>query len=209
MIMDTLICKTCNTEKPISEYYQENRGFIRKSCKSCEKAKSAAYKSANREKVRAGFRDYNRRNAEKRRNYQIEYLAKQKDYVAQRAKDYWSKPENRTRKATNKRVKYQTNIQFKILDNCRSRIFKAIKHNRKTKSTLELIGCSLEQLKSHLENQFQSGMNWDNHGEWHIDHIKPCASFDLSIPDEQKKCFHYTNLQPLWAIDNILKRDNY
>ena len=62
-------------------------------------------------------------------------------------------------------------------------------------------------LKLHLENQFVDGMNWNNYGKngWHIDHIKPCASFDLTDPKQQKICFHYTNLQPLWAIDNLIK----
>ena len=70
-----------------------------------------------------------------------------------------------------------------------------------------LIGCSLEELKKHLESQFKPGMSWKNRGRngWHIDHIKPCASFDLSKSEEQHKCFHYSNLQPLWAKENLRK----
>ena len=70
-----------------------------------------------------------------------------------------------------------------------------------------IIGCTLEQLKKHLENQFTAGMTWKNYGRngWHIDHIKPCTSFDLTDPKQQRKCFHYSNLQPLWAAENISK----
>lgn len=70
---------------------------------------------------------------------------------------------------------------------------------------LELLGCSVEALKSHLEKLFTSGMSWTNYGKWHIDHKRPCDSFDLSDPLQQKVCFHYTNLQPLWAFDNLSK----
>lgn len=72
---------------------------------------------------------------------------------------------------------------------------------------MEFIGCSMTQLKSHLSSQFKDGMSWDNYGRkgWHIDHIIPCYSFDLIDPNEQKKCFHYTNLQPLWWLDNCRK----
>lgn len=70
-----------------------------------------------------------------------------------------------------------------------------------------LIGCSISELKGYLENLFSDGMSWDNRGMygWHIDHVKPCASFDLTNEEEVKKCFHYTNLQPLWARDNFVK----
>jgi hypothetical protein len=60
-------------------------------------------------------------------------------------------------------------------------------------------------LKGYLAGKFKDGMTWENHGEWHIDHIKPCASFNLLDEGEQKKCFHYTNLQPLWASENLSK----
>lgn len=65
-----------------------------------------------------------------------------------------------------------------------------------------------KQLKKHLEIKFTKGMSWENYGKWHVDHIKPCAKFDLTKESEQRKCFHYTNLQPLWAIDNFKKGAN-
>jgi len=91
----------------------------------------------------------------------------------------------------------------------RSRLTDALKNNIKSKRTLELLGCSIEEFKSHIELQFKEGMTWDNHGHytWHIDHIRPCASFDLTDPKQQKMCFHYTNMQPLWWIDNLKKGD--
>lgn len=89
----------------------------------------------------------------------------------------------------------------------KSRLGNAIKRKNatKSKSTLELPGCELSFLKGYLESKFEAGMNWENHGEWHIDHIKPCNSFNLVDIEEQKKCFHYTNLQPLWKLDNLSK----
>ena len=71
------------------------------------------------------------------------------------------------------------------------------------------VGCTSEKLRKHLEEQFENGMTWENIGKWHIDHIKPCAKFDLNLEEEKHKCFHYTNLQPLWAVDNLKKSDTY
>jgi len=99
-------------------------------------------------------------------------------------------------------------IKFRILCYLRSRIGSALKRNSKITSTVELLSCSVDKLKKHLESQFKSGMTWNNYGKWHIDHIRPCASFDLSKAEEQKKCFNYKNLQPLWAKDNLEKSDN-
>ena len=85
---------------------------------------------------------------------------------------------------------------------------KAIKHN-KTISSIKLVGCNTEQLKGYIEGKFKSGMTWLNHGYgrgcWHLDHIMPCSVFDLIKEEEQYKCFHYTNLQPLWAEENFAK----
>ena len=72
---------------------------------------------------------------------------------------------------------------------------------------MTLLGCTIEEMRTFLEAEFEEGMTWENHGEWHVDHIRPCASFNLEYPEEQKKCFHWTNLQPLWAADNLAKGD--
>lgn len=97
---------------------------------------------------------------------------------------------------------------------CRTRIYNAIKRSnagastRKAKRTTQLIGCSMEYLREYLESKFQRGMTWENHGSgWHIDHIVPCAAFDFTQPDQILQCFHYTNLQPLWAHENLSKSD--
>lgn len=108
-----------------------------------------------------------------------------------------------------------SNEHFKRL--LRARIYNAIKRQSqwsgragaKAMSTFELIGCDINSLRVHIESRFTDGMTWDNQGCWHIDHIRPCASFDLSVPEQQRLCFHYTNLQPLWARDNLAKSDSY
>ena len=104
-----------------------------------------------------------------------------------------------------------TDAEFKLLKTLRSRLGCAIKrqNSNKNNTTIELLGCSVSFLKGFLEAKFKEGMTWENHGEWHIDHIKPCASFYLLDEEEQKKCFHYTNLQPLWASENLSKGCKY
>lgn len=78
---------------------------------------------------------------------------------------------------------------------------------RKTERFNELIGCTPTELVQHIESLFQPGMSWANQGEWHVDHRLPCRSFDLSVKEERLRCFHYTNLQPLWGKDNLSKSD--
>ena len=72
-----------------------------------------------------------------------------------------------------------------------------------------MLGCTIEEFRDHLESQLTEGMSWDNRNEWHIDHIIPCAAFDLEDAEQQKVCFNYRNLQPLWAADNLKKSDSY
>jgi hypothetical protein len=92
----------------------------------------------------------------------------------------------------------------------RTRIPKALKRNQKAGSTLILLGCSISELRVHLEKQFRRGMTWKNYGPvWHIDHIRPCASFDLTVPEQQRECFNFSNLQPLFAVENIRKGDKF
>lgn len=100
------------------------------------------------------------------------------------------------------RIKKQK-LQRRLSNNLRSRIRHSV--ISKNQKSLDLTGCSIEQLMAHLESKFSDGMTWENYGEWHIDHIKPCAKFDLTLESEQEKCFHFSNLQPLWAEENFKK----
>jgi hypothetical protein len=102
-------------------------------------------------------------------------------------------------------------LNYHLRHNLSTRIADAVKQQnfKKTNCFIKLLGCNYSILKQHLEKQFKPGMSWSNYGNknqgWHVDHIKPCASFDLIKEEEQRKCFHYTNLQPLWAKDNLKK----
>lgn len=123
-------------------------------------------------------------------------------------KKSWVKINQERRKIYNRNYYHEVqskDINFKISHNVRTRITKVLHGINKSESTQKLLGCSIEDFKLHLESQFKPGMSWDNYGDWHIDHIRPCSGFDLSKKSEQQKCFHYKNLQPLWAVDNLEK----
>lgn len=100
----------------------------------------------------------------------------------------------------------------RLLQNQRSRIRGILHHNhlKKNQRTLKYLGCTADELKKHLEQQFTEGMTWDNHQQfgWHVDHIQPLSKFDYTDPEQVKIAFWYTNLQPLWWYDNLKKRDN-
>ena len=102
---------------------------------------------------------------------------------------------------------YRNDPQYKAAHICRCRVRQMIRVHGGVKSsaTFDLVGCTVQELMAHLEKGFAYGMTWENMGEWHIDHIVPCASFDLTDPEQQKACFHWSNLQPLWAEENIRK----
>jgi hypothetical protein len=104
--------------------------------------------------------------------------------------------------------KYHNDINYRILKIMRVRLHEVLYYKiKKYDKTIKLLGCSVNEFKEHIEKQFKPGMSWDNYGlyTWHIDHIIPCSSFDLTKEEEQRKCFHYTNLQPLWANENLKK----
>jgi len=105
------------------------------------------------------------------------------------------------------RRRLETDILFRLSCSLRSRLVHAIKNNQKSGSAVRDLGCSIEELKSYLESKFQPGMTWENYGlyGWHIDHIQPLSKFDLGNPEQFKVACHYTNLQPLWAEENLKK----
>jgi len=107
--------------------------------------------------------------------------------------------------------KRRTDVNYRLSVNLRSRVNKALKGNYKSGSAVKDLGCTIPELKRHLESKFQEGMTWDNWSfiGWHIDHIKPLSSFDLTDRKQLLEACHYTNLQPLWANDNLSKGDKY
>lgn len=108
-----------------------------------------------------------------------------------------------------KRSSYANNLDYRLTHVLRARLRHALRGVAKASSAKRLVGCTISELRAHLEQQFKDGMTWENYGDWHIDHIKPCAAFNLTDPKQQRECFHYTNLQPLWAVDNFRKGASY
>jgi hypothetical protein len=118
----------------------------------------------------------------------------------------WHK-KNRDRINELKRYKRENDIDFKLKCNLRKRLSFLLRNSfsNKSEQTMVYLGCSIDFFKNYLSNNFIDGMSFENYGEWHLDHIVPCYYFDLNIEEDRKKCFHYTNFQPLWAVDNLKK----
>jgi len=165
------------------------------------------YYLKNRERILAKAIQYQQNHKEERKKYRRNYYKIHKIELGKKFKNYRKTHRKQHNLYCLKRRKLD--INFKILISLRNRIGIALKRNYKMGHTSELIGCTINFLKKYLQKQFKLGMNWKNYGKWHIDHIKPCSSFDLSKKSEQKKCFHYTNLQPLWAEENLIKHNKY
>lgn len=210
--------KNKEKEKIYNKNYREKQKAKKGECSL--KSKISTFDRKKYEK------QYQIENAQKLKEYQREYRiinkeklkkSKREDYLKnkKRYQDYHKiyRKEKKEQLKINKReyVKNRRNedILFKIIGNLRSRLRDVMKYKntKKCKKTLELTGCTLEFLCNYLELKFTEGMSWNNYGKfgWHIDHIIPCSSFDMTDPEEQKKCFHYTNLQPLWWMDNLKK----
>lgn len=179
------------------EYYRKNKENLSQKSKEryllqkdLIREKVRKYEEQNRDKVLLNKRNYAKKNKEKIAAYRANNRDKINSYV---------------------RNKMKTNQNFKLATLLRNRIRTALKNNYKCSSSIDLLGCSVEELRAYLQSKFLPGMTWKNHTTdgWHIDHIIPCVAFDLTKEEEQRKCFHYTNLQPLWAIDNFRKNGSY
>lgn len=183
--------------KKRKEDYAENREEI------CRNRRIEREK--NKDKVNATKRAYNRKNNERVKKQKRASYQRHKNSINSKRKTAKYK-ENRN---SRRRKRYASDPAYKMETILRSRLKEVLKQQgvRKTKSTQNLLGCTFKDFKEYLESLFTEGMTWENHGfyGWHVDHIIPCASFNLSDIEQQKICFHYTNLQPLWADDNWKK----
>jgi hypothetical protein len=211
------ICNKCNIEKPLSEFSKDSKGkfSVKGKCKQCIKEYDTIYKKQNKEKIQQYYLD----NKEKINKQSKEHYNNNKQYYIDKNSQYGKDNPEVRRKATAKYLKnnleyyktyrkerYHNDPQFKLRVVLSVRLNKALKTHSKSISILKLIGCSLNELKQHIENQFIPGMFWENHGVyWEVDHILPCSSFDLTDIKQQRQCFHYTNLQPLIKLENRVK----
>lgn len=178
-----LTCSKCKGPFPIEGFAKDatSRLGISTLCVYCSRAKSLGYYYENSVEIN----EYRRSE---------EFKVTFRPYQAAWGRERWKADPN-----------------YRIKRSLRHRLWKALKGAPKSGHAMDLIGCSVDELRMHLEGQFRPGMSWDNYGQpgWEIDHIRPCASFDLTDPEQQRQCFHYTNLQPLWGFENASKNKKY
>lgn len=185
-------CSHCQIPQSIENFSKDQKQTDQKClwCKTCQKKQSETSKPLRR------LRE-----------------VKNRQIITENHRVWYSKNKEKVcnQRRINDKLRRQTDPQFKLGIILRNRMNHALNGHTKSAHTLELIGCSVDSLKQHIEKQFKTGMTWQNHGrgryKWHIDHIIPCISFNLTDPEQQKKCFCYTNLQPLWEHENIAKHD--
>ncbi len=199
-------CTKCNIEKSLDNFVKNKRqkdGY-HYVCKECH----LLYKNQNKDKIKEKHTKWKTNNKEYITNYNKQYNIQNPEKKKYSADKWWIAHPNYHKEW--KQKKYSSDIYYRIKDNLRSRFYNAVINQFKITSVIDLLGCTVEQLKQHLELQFKPEMNWDNHGKiWEIDHIKPCSSFDLTDAEQQKQCFHYTNLQPLFKTSGIAKDFGY
>jgi len=185
-----------NNKDKYKDWYESNKDKIRVQNKS--------YYQINKNKIKIHRKTYQN----KTKLYQIDYSKINREKIIQRQKSYRVANKERLYKQTLEwKRKNKNNIQYKLSCRLRERLRDALNVKHKVGSAVKDLGCTIDELKIYLESKFQSGMNWDNYGlyGWHIDHIKPLSSFDLSDRKQFLEACHYTNLQPLWAKDNLAK----
>ena len=207
-----LICKECGKE---FMHKRRNTLFCSKDCnlknwREDPRNQDAIQRHREREKeTRDNVAIHARRKAREAQNPVLK--AKRKE-TSRKANRKWELANKDKRRGYEMKY-YNENPQYRLAFNMRVLVRAAVKRGQTVKrgNTSKLIGCTSPQLVEHLEKNFQDGMNWENYriDGWHVDHIRPCASFDLSDPEQQKACFNWRNLMPMWAKENIQKSDEY
>lgn len=205
-------CRKCGETKSISDFPKDK--YAKKGydiyCKICkrEKVRSHYYKDPEKKKskVKEWFKNnpdkiplHNKRQKDK--GYTSQYYLDNKDRIRKNQQDYHKKTyvKSTTTKSPEER---------KLINTYRDRVKRGIQTDRK--KTFELLGCSFAELKVHIESQFYPEMDWNNWGKvWELDHIIGCINFDFNNPDELAKCFHYTNLRPLFKTTKIAESFGY
>ena len=188
--MEKKICSKCKEEKEVCEFYKDlnTKDKLSYKCKLCQKN----YYNTNKTNILMKKKIYDGLNKEILNQKSLSNYYKNREHKLKYMVKY-----NKNRR--------QNDVIFNTIHSIRVRLNKYLKSNniQKNNTTIEIIGCSPEYLKEHIEKKFVDGMSWKNRNEWHIDHIIPLSS--AKTKDDILKLSHYTNLQPLWAEDNLRK----
>lgn len=222
---DTRFCRKCQTDKALNEFSKSKHTSygLTPQCKLCNAARGRKWAQENKDKKNAtqnARRDFMLANpevyGEQMEARRLKNLATAK---ARRERRKITEPEvlkaerrrdfDRGRETVYAylREKRKTDVNFKIRCNMGNRLYVALKRYKNSRSWQQFVDYSIADLKEHLSALFTEGMTWENYGEWHIDHVRPVSSFDFSVDPEEtvKKCWALSNLQPLWAVDNMRK----
>lgn len=197
---NTKKCTICKIEyeKSLDFFHKESRckDGLTSACKFCRRADVKNYTTKNKDKYLKYQKDKYQIDRDKRIARQREYYHNNKEILNPRRTIYI-------------REKRRNDPIFRLAGAVRNGIYKCLKGLSKKHKSFNYIGCSIEELWTHLESKFTNGMTRENYGKWHIDHILPLSSFDFSnIENDDSQLFlawHYTNLQPLWSHDNLKK----
>jgi len=196
-------CKYCEKNKDISEFNAKNKSRCKPCIKEYSKGYSKKYYEVHKESLKTQIKEYRDNNLEKARAVSRQYYTNNRASILIANKKYREINRHKVNEYfVNRR---QRDLSFRLACNMRVRLSEAVSGKNKSASAIKDLGCSLDELRLHLESQFKPGMTWENYGEWHIDHIRPLVSFDLSNSKQAKTACHYTNLQPLWAEENFSK----
>lgn len=204
-------CFSCN-QIYMKNYYNKNKEKIlkkerekREKNPEIHRNKNKQYRKLNHEKVKIQKKKEYEKHKEQYKNYKHNYYLKNIEIIKEKQKKY------RNIFNIKRKEKYKNDLNYKLINIIRSRLRITLKNQKakKQRKTIEYLGCDIIYLIKYLESKFQPGMTWENYNYygWHIDHIIPLSSFDLTDEKELKKACHYTNLQPLWAKDNFRKSD--
>lgn len=217
--MTTKICSKCGQEKDLSLFNNDKSKADGKypSCSGCKKVADKEYRTKNLEKKRSKDRDYYQENSEAIKKRANDWYKENKERHIERMRQYYKENYKQIKETQKKwddlnrdkireyfRLKYENDINHRLKVLLNGRLRQCVK--TKGKHSFEYLACSIEYFKSWIEHQFNDQMSWDNISEyWHLDHVIPCASFDLTKEEEIHKCYNWSNIRPLNKVENLSK----